>query len=184
MYVYATLNNNGCQISTFILVYFISNGDVVVFRRQCVKLWRGKQDISVLSILKPAVVGLHFKRNFRWRAEQILGLVRRRHITGTRRVWGGRIHHPGAVVGEVVAVQAAVSGTEPGCVHVVLVLVLVSGEKASLEQLDDFVIWEGHGRDIQTQHLGNDHPEIRQLQRRQEEALLWARGSVLIWRDV
>lgn len=70
--------------------------------------------------------------------------------------------------------QAAVSGTEPGCVHVVvvLVLVLVSGEKASLEQLDDFVIWEGHGRDIQTQHLGNDHPEIRQLQRRQEEALL------------
>lgn len=181
MYVYATLNNNGCQISTFILVYFFSNGDLVVFQRQCAKLWQGKQDISMLSILKPAVVGLHFKCNFRWRAEQILGLMSRRHITGTRRVWGGRIQHPGAVVGEVVAVQAAVSGTEPGCVHVVLVL--VSGEKASLKQLDDFVIWEGHGRDIQTQHLGNDHPEIRQLQRRQEEALLWTRGNVLIRYD-
>lgn len=63
------------------------------------------------------------------------------------------------------AVQAVVSGTEPGCVHVVLVL--LSGEKASLEQLDYFVIWEGHGHDVQAQHLGNDHPEIRQLQRRE-----------------
>lgn len=60
MYVYATLNNNGCQISTFILVYFFSNVMWLFSEDR-----KGKQDISVLSILKPAVVGLHFKCNFR-----------------------------------------------------------------------------------------------------------------------
>lgn len=107
-----------------------------------------------------------------------LGLVRRSRTFRTWRIWDGRVHCPGAV-GQVVAVLAAVSWTEPGCVQMVVVVVVVSSEKASLQQLDYFIVWKGHVRHIQAQHLGNDHPEIRQLERRKAgEKSRWAEGRV------
>lgn len=167
MYVYATLNNNGCQISTLPLLLFHFQSDEVLSQRQ------NLDTRSRTSACSPYSWG--FKCSFTRRAEETLGFVR------TSRVRGGRSHQPGAV-GEAVAVQAAVSRTEPGGGHVMLVRVLVSGEKASLQQLDYFVICKGLGRDVQAQHLRNHHPEIRQLQRReggrQGEELCRAEGSV------
>lgn len=59
--------------------------------------------------------------------------------------------------------KALMSRTVPGHIQMMMkVVVVMMTMKKSLQQFNDFIIWASG---IQTEHLGNNHPEIHQLKK-------------------
>lgn len=79
---------------------------------------------------------------------------------GGRRIQGGAVRK----VLDLGDMRPLVSRTVPGHINMMMKVVMVMMSlKKGLQKFDDLIIWKSQGCGIQTQHLGNNHPEIYQL---------------------